>query len=180
MIEYGKMLDLNTPRGVVVGFGRVKVPRMPTLKFDYEIPLLSFVVIERPEGGHIATCIHMQIDGYGKEADDAISDMGAAIIAYLRENFKNPECADAAWDNLYDLFRSNQRSNILWDKYHAWQIMLAKQGVPSDRYSELDKRIRRQQKTIQKLEADNRKKDEVISYLRTVRGSMVIEYERAA
>ena len=41
---------LETVRGKVIGIGRVKIPK--TSDFDYEIPLLSFIVIEKKDGGY--------------------------------------------------------------------------------------------------------------------------------
>ena len=121
---------LQTDRGKVIGFGRVKVPKMPKLGFDYEIPLLSFVVIKRcEEKGYIASCIHLQVDGYGADSTGACHDMISSILFYLRENFKHVDCIDNAWDNLYELSVSNPLSGILWDKYHALQYRLAKRGV---------------------------------------------------
>jgi hypothetical protein len=145
---------LQTDRGKVIGFGRVKVPKMPKLGFDYEIPLLSFVVIKRnEESGYIASCIHLQVDGYGADSTGACHDMISSILFYLRENFKHVDCIDDAWDNLYELSVSNPLSGILWDKYHALQYRLAKRGVSTDRYSLLDGKIQSLQDEVYKLEA---------------------------
>jgi len=127
---------LQTDRGKVIGFGRVKVPKMP-MGFDYEIPLLSYVVIKRDDGeGYIASCIHLQVDGYGSDSLKACHDMIGAILFYLRENFKHADCIDGAWDNMYELSLSNSQSGILWDKYHALQYRLAKSGASTDIHHE--------------------------------------------
>lgn len=147
------MYDLQTDRGMVIGFGRVKVPRMPKLGFDYEIPLLSFVII-RGEGEYIATCIHLQLDGYGKDISKACNDMVSNILYYLRENFKYPECVDDAWENMYELSVSNPRIGILWDKYHALQYGLAKQGTATDRHSEAERKINELQDEVSRLESE--------------------------
>jgi len=180
------MLPLNefmTDRGQVIGFGRVKIPRMPRFDFDYEIPLLSFVVTAKEGGGFVATCIHLQIDGYGNMTDKAISDMVQNIWYFLRENFKGGDDMDGAWANLLDVFKNNPRSAVLWDAYHALQIGLAQKGVSSDRYSELHERIQSLETKVRKLEEDICKKDSYISdltdsYISEIMNAMVIEYER--
>lgn len=146
------MFDLKTPRGKVTGFGRVKIPKMPKIGFDYEIPLLSFVIIKR-NTGYIATCIHLQLDGYGADVSEACNDMVSNILYYLRENFKYPECIDDAWNNIYELSLSNDRSSLLWNKYHALQYTFAKRGIATDRYSELDRKIQTLQGEVFRLEA---------------------------
>jgi len=146
--------ELMTSRGQVIGLGRVKIPRMPKLGFDCEIPLLSFIVIQREdETEHIATCIHLHIDGYGKTMDDAINDMVGNVWYFLHENFKSEECRDSAWDNLLELFKSNPQSDVLWDKYHALQVLLARDGRSADRYSKLYKEIQSLKAKVRELEA---------------------------
>jgi len=144
---------LQTNRGMVIGFGRVKVPKMPKIGFDYEIPLLSFVVIRRNAGGgYIASCIQLQIDGYGSDLSGACHDMISAILFYLRENFKYADGIDDAWNNIYELSMSNPISGDLWDKYHALQYRFAKRGMSTDRYAELDRRIQFLQDEVYRLE----------------------------
>jgi hypothetical protein len=127
---------LTSIRGRVIGIGRVKIPRMKE-EFDYEVPLLSFVVIEKKEGGYISSCIHLRIDGYGQNADDAQIDMIDNILYFLDENFNNPNYAGYCWANMLDLFEANESSSALWDNYHAFQIMLAERGCATDQYSPL-------------------------------------------
>jgi len=136
-MKLGDSSVLKTDSGKVIGFGRVKVPKMPKIGFDYEIPLLSYVVIERDDGdGYIASCIHLQIDGYGHDSLTACHDMISSILFYLRENFKCANCIDATWDNMYEQVLSNPQSGALWDKYHALQYRLAKSGVSTDIHHE--------------------------------------------
>jgi hypothetical protein len=119
-------------RGEAIGLGRVKILRNPEFGFDFEMPLLSFLAIKREDGrGHIATCIHLKIDGYGVSEEDAINDMVGSITFFLRENFKCQD-KDSAWDNILGRFKSNPRSNVLWDIYHELQIRLAKRNVPTN------------------------------------------------
>jgi hypothetical protein len=171
---------LMTPRGQVIGFGRLKIPKMPKIGFDLEIPLLSFAVTRRPGGEeYIATCIHLQIDGYGKDDAAAMNDMVGGVWYFLRESFKHEESRNDAWDNIFDLFKSNPRSDALWDAYHALQIEFAKNGIATDRHSDLHERIKELEEQVRKLEADIVGKD---AYISQIMGSMIIEYkhERAA
>jgi hypothetical protein len=126
---------LESIRGRVIGIGRVKIPKMHN--FNYEVPLLSFVVIETKDGGYISSCIHLQIDGYGKDDESAQIDMIDNILYYLDANFNNEDYKDNCWANMLDLFEANERSSNLWDKYHAFQIMLAERGQAADQYSPL-------------------------------------------
>jgi len=169
---------LLTDRGTVVSFGRVKIPMMPSLGFNYEIPLLSFVVIERDAAvGYIASCIHLQIDGYGGTPDEAINDMIDSIWQFLGENFKNEEYKNEAWDNIRELFMSNPASDILWDKYHVLQIRLAQKGIATDPYTELYNKIEALKKKVSELEATVKEKNLIIS---KITNDMVVEYGLAA
>jgi len=109
---------LKSVRGMVIGIGRVKIPKMSD--FNYEIPLLPFVVIEKENGGYVSSCIHLQIDGYGKTVEEAQSDMLDNILYYLDVNFHNERGKDSCWANILDLFEANESSSALWDKYHAY------------------------------------------------------------
>lgn len=153
------MLDLQTPRGTVILIGRVKIHKKPEIDFNYEIPLLSFVGIKRNDGrGYIATCIHLQIDGYGDTISEANDDMVSNVWAYLRENFRCADCKDDAWDNLVELFKSSPQMGPLWDKYHEVQISLAKQDIPTDLYSDLRQKIRSLEDKARKSESEFSKK----------------------
>jgi len=176
--------ELKTPRGKVLGIGRVKIPKM--FLFNKEIPLLSFVVIKKEDGKYISTCIHLQIDGYGDSVIAARIDMVSKIWYFLYENFNNRECMKKSWINILDLFKSNERSNILWDKYHAFQIMLAERDVATDKYSQLQKKIEslqdkvnKLQKEIKKLKDDEKRKyisDKITDSFKLKR-DMIVEYK---
>ena len=153
---------LETHRGKTIGIGRVKIPK--TSDFDYEIPLLSFIVIAAEENdGYISSCIHLQIDGYGKTVEDARRDMLDNILYFLDKNFNSENYNEHCWENLLDLFEANEDSNILWDKYHAFQITLAEQGRTTDRYSQLLKnlanRIEALENRVRELEWANRMRE---------------------
>jgi len=135
--EEGEKVGLDTNRGTIFRIGRIKVPRIPLL-FDYEIPVFCFVVVEREpsnlsnwEGGnYIATCINLQIDGYGKTPADAQRQMARFVGEYVFKIFKSdrhPE-KENAWDCIFSRWRSNTGSSKLWDKYNVMQIHMAKQG----------------------------------------------------
>ena len=144
--------DMTTNLGQIIGFGRVKIPKM--FGFDYEVPLLSFVVTEKLDKSYVATCIHLQIDGYGDTVENAQMDMVDNVWYFLWENFNNEKCKDNAWRNILSLFKSNERSNALWDVYHACQIGLAEKGCPTDKYSTLYEKIKELEKEVAKLQEE--------------------------
>jgi hypothetical protein len=147
------MSDLQTPRGTVVGIGRIKIHKAPERGFDYEIPLLSSIGIKRKDDrGYIATCIHLQIDGYGDTMSEANDDLARNVMSYLFENFRCTECKDNAWENLNEIYKSNPEKGLLWDKYHEMEICLARRGIPADQYAELRQKILSLEVMAQKLE----------------------------
>jgi len=132
--------ELTTERGRVIGFGRVKIPKIPQIGFNAEIPLLSFIVQKGDEQEYVATCIHLLIDGYGIDREGAVSDMIGHIWDFLLRNFKNTEPQSDVWYHLYDLAKSNAVNGPLWDKYHALQYYFASLGE-QDQYTELGEKI---------------------------------------
>jgi len=131
--------DIRISRGKVIGLGRVKIPRTET--FNHEIQLLSFLDIQESVASFIATCIHLRIDGYGKTAEEAEEDMVENVYYFLSKNFSELSINDA-WDNLRDLFKSDEWSNELWDAYHEVQIQLSMQGIPTDNTAEVLERLK--------------------------------------
>ena len=138
--------------GQVLGIGKLKVPR--TLEFNYEIPMLSFLVIKKPEGGFTSTCIHLLVDGYGNDIDVAVNDMIAAIESFLCSNFEHLSIDDA-WNNLKDLAHSDEYTSPLWNAYRDFQFDLAANGKSTDSVKALKKRIRQLRKRIEQLEKEN-------------------------
>lgn len=172
--------ELITDRGQVIGFGRVKIPKMDW--FHYEIPLLSFVVIKDTDGDYVATCIHLQIDGYGKTIKDAQIDMVDNVCYFLYENFNDEECKNSAWLNIYDLFKSNERSNLLWDAYHACQIIFAEKGYTTDRYTMLHEKIKELEEEVKKLQKEisklnSRKNEDKTQFSPELLQRMIVESE---
>jgi len=168
---------LLTDRGRVVNFGRVKIPMIPSI-FNYDVPLLSFVVVERESGdGYIASCIHLQIDGYGVSPDDAILDMIDSIWHFLRQVFRKKENEEKAWDTIQGLFMSNPASGILWDKYHIKQIELARKGIACDLFTSMYDKIKALERKVSELEKTVKEKDRIIS---EITKDMVVEYGSVA
>jgi hypothetical protein len=133
-----KESELETEKGKAVGIGRVKIPKMSG--FNFEIPLLSFIVMLETEDGttekrniFIASCIHLKIDGYGNTDEEAIMDMIGNICHFLYKNFCDSLYENTCWSNMLRLFKANSLSNSLWDKYHTIQLMLAEEGLTTDR-----------------------------------------------
>jgi hypothetical protein len=142
---------LKVKRGEVVGIGKIKIPR--SQDFDYEIQMLSFLVIKESGNSFISTCIHLRMDGYGKTVDDAKQDMVENIYYFLCENFKTLGFDDA-WDNLRSLFRTDDWSDELWDAYHEVQIQLSMQGRPTDNVENLLKRLDQLTERVKQLESE--------------------------
>jgi len=153
---------LNTVRGKTIGIGRLKIPK--TVDFDYEIPLLSFIVIEREDGDYISSCVHLQIDGYGRSVEGAQRDMLDNVLYFLDKNFNSEDYKEHCWENLLDLFEANEDSSALWDRYHAVQIMLAERGRTTDHqqysqarlFRELLRKIEELESRVRELELENR------------------------
>ena len=141
---------IKIQRGNVIGSGRIKIPR--TQEFDQEIPLLSYVDIQVSGVSFVATCIHLHIDGYGKTIDEAEEDMVENVYYFVRENF-NKLPIENAWDNLRDLFKSDNWSNELWGAYHEVQIRLSMRGESTDNTASLLKRLNHLAKRVKALEA---------------------------
>ena len=177
---------LNSARGRVIGIGRVKIPRMKD--FDYEIPLLSFVVIKKDDGSYVSSCIHLQTDGYGNDEEYAQIDMVDNILHFLDVNFNHKDCANHCWANLLGLFEANENSSALWDHYHAFQIMLAERGCATDQHSplhllkELLVKIEALQSKVQELEkkiADMGAQQDNKGFMNTLRNTekmLIVQY----
>jgi len=117
---------IRISRGKVIGLGRFNIPK--TEPFNHEIQQLSYLDIQESKDNFIATCIHLRIDGYGKTVEEAEEDMIRNVYYFLSKNFSELSINDA-WDNLRDLFKSDEWSNELWDAYHEVQIQLSMQGI---------------------------------------------------
>jgi len=174
---------LESSRGKVIAIGRVKIPKMSD--FNYEIPLLSFVVIKKQDNSYISSCIHLQIDGYGKTDDDAQIDMIDNILYFLNENFNNEKYKEHCWANLLDLFEANENSSTLWNKYHTFQLMLAERGITTDhKHLQLQKKIEELENKIKELEKEikeikNQEGSKFINLLKATEKMTIVEYERS-
>jgi hypothetical protein len=142
--------QITVSRGEVVGIGKVKIPR--TQDFDYEIQMLSFLVIKGSENSFVSTCIHLQMDGYGRTPRESINDMIENISCFLKENFEKLPIDDA-WNNLEDLFKCDEWSTELWNAYHSVQIQLSMYGRSTDSVENLRKRIVQLEKRVKQLES---------------------------
>lgn len=143
---------VRVSRGKVVGIGKVKIPR--TQEFNYEIPMLSFLVIEESDNSFVSSCMHFQIDGYGTADDAAVEDMINNVDYFLNVNFTRLS-TDDAWLNLKDLSHVNDDNKELWNAYRDVQFNLAAMGIPTDSVENLKKRISQMQRRIEQLESEN-------------------------
>lgn len=151
---------IKVARGEVVGIGKVKIPKAED--FDYEIPMLSFLVIEEPGGGFVSSCLHLHVDGYGATDDSAHLDMSKNVQLFLKSNFNRLELGDA-WENIRRLSRMRDESGgaidestvELWDAYRGVQFALAIRGVSTDSAQSLRRKMEQLQERIDQLEYEN-------------------------
>jgi hypothetical protein len=50
--------NITTPRGKVVGIGKIKI--FPSNRLPYEVPMLSFLVVQENDGTFASICLHLQ------------------------------------------------------------------------------------------------------------------------
>jgi cell fate (sporulation/competence/biofilm development) regulator YlbF (YheA/YmcA/DUF963 family) len=162
-------MPVSVARGDVVGIGKIKIPR--TREFNYEIPMLSFIVIEDKKGSFVSTCIHLQMDGYGSAPDLAVDDMGECIYHFLRQNFDKLSREDA-WFNLKDLFHADDNMSELWDAYRDVQLDLATNDISTDNVANLKRKIMQLQRRINELESKNAQLEKKISDVR----ELIVDY----
>jgi len=153
---------IKISRGTVVGIGKVKIPR--TRALDYEIPMLSFLVLNDDQDSFVASCMHVRMDGYGTTEDAAVFDMIDNVNYLLKSNFEKLSVEDA-WFNLKDLSHIDERSTELWNAYHDIQLNLASKGVSTDSVENLQKRIDQLQLRIKQLESENVQLKEELSLI---------------
>jgi len=146
------MVGQTVLKGQVIGIGKLKIPR--TLEFNHEIPMLSFIVIKKPDGKYASTCLHLLVDGYGTAVDVAVDDMIDAIKNFLSSNFTHLSLSDA-WNNLKDLSHSDNNTSPLWNAYRDFQFDLAAEGTSTDTVEALRKRIKQLNKRVEQLEKEN-------------------------
>jgi hypothetical protein len=144
---------IRVSRGEVIGIGKIKIPK--TVEFNHEIQLLSFLSIKESEDSFISTCIHLRIDGYGKTEEKADENMVKNVWNFLSRNFSKLSVEDA-WDNLRDLFKSDDWSSELWDAYREVQIQMSMSGQQTDPTAELVSRLNRLEKEKKKAERQAR------------------------
>ena len=123
---------LTTKRGAVIGFGRFKIHK--TDSAQPEIPILSYIVIAKNDGGCVCSCIPMKMDGYGKNYNEAKQDMLDNVLYYLKVNFKEYE--HSCWENLLSLFEIDEDVVMYWHAYFAMQLKFAEKGLASDPHVE--------------------------------------------
>lgn len=128
--------EIKTDRGTVVDIWHLKMPEVASFGFNYDMPVFCSILIKRDDpidgwkgGNFIATCINMQTDGYGATEEEALHDMNVNVTNLVFKIFEHhKDDIDAAWDNVFNIWRSNPRSSKLWDAYNEMQIEKAKRG----------------------------------------------------
>jgi hypothetical protein len=136
-------------RGNVVGIGKLKV--FPSNTFPYEIPMLSFLVVQEQENVYSSICIHLHIDGDGASPEEARENMKDHILEFLYENFKKNRAKGPAWDHLNELFQIDDTTRELWNAYRTSQIKYSQNGIQTDISAELLDNIEKLQNQINRL-----------------------------
>jgi len=119
---------VKVSRGIVVGIGTLKV--FPSNTFPYEIPMLSFLVVQEQENTYSSICMHLHIDGDGASPEEARESMKDRILEFLDENFKGNRANGPAWDYLNELFQIDDTTRELWDAYHSSQRNSVVKNLP--------------------------------------------------
>jgi len=140
---------IKVSRGDVVGIGKLKV--FPSNNLPFEIPMLSFLVVQERENTYTSICIHLRIDGDGASPEEARENMKDHIIEFLYDNFKGERFEEAAWDYLDELFQIDDTTRELWNAYRTAQVKCSQHGIRTDITSELLDRIEKLQNQINKL-----------------------------
>jgi len=181
MREKANISPIKISRGQIVGIGKVKIPM--TEDFKYEIPVLSFLVLEEAnKKKFVSSCIHLHTDGYGASDMTAADDMVENIKGFLKSNFSRLQ-PDDAWQNLMELSRIRTDENSvdkdtveLWDAYRDVQFMLAQQGVSTDSAKTLRKKMELLQQRIDWLENETERLKGVISLRPVSVPSPIVDY----
>lgn len=114
---------ITIPTGIVTAIGKFKV--FKTEKFNYNIPVLVFIVAKKDEI-YTASCIHLLLDASGKTEDEAISRLQKACGNYLINLFKKDD--KLAWDVLDELFTSSC-ANEFWNGYQEFKLYLSAKNI---------------------------------------------------
>jgi len=117
-------------RGVVVGIGELKV--FPSNAFPYEIPVLSFLVVQEQENVYSSICMNLHIDGDGASPEEARENMKEHILEFLDENFKGDRAKGPAWDHLNELFQIDDTTRELWNAYRTSEIKYSQHEIKTD------------------------------------------------
>ena len=126
---------IKVSRGNVVGIGKLKV--FPSNNLPFEIPMLSYLVIQEQENIYTSICIHLHIDGDGVSPEEARENMTEHVLEFLSNNFKEERVEEAAWDHLNELFQIDDVTCELWNAYRTAQVRCSQRGIKTDVTSEL-------------------------------------------
>ena len=140
---------VRVSRGDVVGIGKLKV--FPSNTLPYEIPMLSFLVVQEQENTYSSICMHLHIDGDGASPEEARENMKDHILDFLQENFKGNRAEGPAWDHLNELFQIDDTTRELWNAYRTSQIKYSQNGIQTDITAELLDRIEKYKNQINRL-----------------------------
>lgn len=158
---------IKTARGEVVAIGEFKVRNSD--EFPYEIPRLSYIIVQEAKNIFASTCIDLHIEGDGATLDEAEVNMGKNVYEYLCINFAKNRGDDPAWIFLNELVLIDENTKESWDAFNLFRFDLARKGIKTDLASELievfSDIIRAKEKEIKDLRINNKKQKEEIEHL---------------
>lgn len=119
--------SIETPIGVVVGIGKLKV--FTIRNFPHPLPTLSFIVAKGNDGIYTATCIQLLLDySTASSPNEAIEGLSHDCSDFLNELFSDTSTKYDAVTQLKELFKSPV-ADVWTHAYREAQIQLALQDI---------------------------------------------------
>jgi hypothetical protein len=165
-----------TARGEVVAIGELKVRK--SKEFPYEIPRLSYIVVQEAENIYASTCIDLHVDGEGATLDEASENMGKNVYAFLRINFADNRGDGPGWDYLKELSAIDENTQETWNAFNFLKIELSQKGEKTDLAAKLVENVSALRKKVARLTNLNQHKEKEIRVLRSANKRQKQEIER--
>ena len=156
---------IETSRGNVVAIGELYI--IKSVDFPYEIPRLSFIIMNDAKNSFVSTCIDFYIDGDGATLDEAKNNMCNNIYDFLLANFSNMRQDGPAWSHLESLVVIDEASTELWNAFTMFRYALARQGKKTDISPELYEFMLSFKEKIDTLSKHDMEKENLISQMQT-------------
>jgi len=137
--------------GVALAIGKIRL--LPSDAISHHMPMLHFIVLSDGEGGVLATCIQLRVDGYGDTIDECLKDLERNVIDFVRETFKNAPAPEDAYASFYSLMEIDPWAMEWWNAYRKLQMKLSLRGIKTDVFELLEGEIKDLKKKIIDLES---------------------------